>query len=237
MAPAAPLTRLLRQSHAKHGKNHQVDVASRMLCGGMPMDFFFDYPSPYAYLAGTQLANLGVAVRYEPIGIVEVMKRVNNQPSPACPPKARYSGIDAARWAHHYGVPFEINQAFVTALGTGMFDYQILTRGALVAQELDVFARYNAAMFAAIWGRPQDIVTEEGRETFLKRLGIDASHFWRRAESPDLHAELQRRNEIAARRGVFGVPTFFVDNEMFFGNDRLDFVRERLAAHSQDIPA
>ena len=175
--------------------------------------------------------------RYEPIGIVEVMKRVNNQPSPACPPKARYAGIDAARWAHRYGVPFEINQAFLTALGTGTFDYQILTRGALVAQELDVFAPYNAAMFSAIWGKPQDIVSEVGRETFLKRLGIDASHFWRRAESPDLRAELQRRNEVAAKRGVFGVPTFFVDNVLFFGNDRLDFVRERLAAHSQDIRA
>ena len=203
----------------------------------MLVEFVFDYPSPYAYLASTQLESLGVPARYEPIGIVEVMKRGNNQPSPACPPKARYAGIDAARWAHRYGVPFEINQAFLTALGTGTFDYQILTRGALVAQELDVFAPYNAAMFSAIWGKPQDIVSEVGRETILKRLGIDASHFWRRAESPDLRAELQRRNEVAAQRGVFGVPTFFVDNELFFGNDRLDFVRERLAAHSQDIRA
>jgi 2-hydroxychromene-2-carboxylate isomerase len=203
----------------------------------MPVEFVFDYPSPYAYLASTQLESLGVPARYEPIGIVEVMKRVNNQPSPACPPKARYAGIDAARWAHRYGVPFEINQAFLTALGTGTFDYQILTRGALVAQELDVFALYNAAVFAAIWGKPQDIVTEEGRETLLKRLGIDVPHFWRRAESTDLRADLQRRNELAAQRGVFGVPTFFVDNEMFFGNDRLDFVRERLAAHSQDTLA
>jgi 2-hydroxychromene-2-carboxylate isomerase len=191
----------------------------------MPVEFVFDYPSPYAYLASTQLENLGVPVCYEPIGIVEVMKRVNNQPSPACPPKARYAAIDAARWAHRYDVPFEINQAFLTALGTGTFDYQILTRGALVAQELDVFAPYNTAVFAAIWGKPQDIVTEGGRETFLKTLGIDASHFWRRAESPDLHEELRRRNDVAAQRGVFGVPTFFVDNEMYFGNDRLDFVR------------
>ncbi len=97
----------------------------------MRVEFVFDYPSPYAYLASTQLESLGVPVGYEPIGIVEVMKRVDNQPSPACPPKARCAGIDAARWAHRYGVPFEINQAFLTALGTGTFDHQILTRGAL----------------------------------------------------------------------------------------------------------
>src|SRR4030081_399318 len=135
----------------------------------MFLEFVFDYPSPYAYLASTQLENLGVPVRYEPIGSVEVMKRVNNQPSPACPPKARYAAIDAARWAHRYDVPFEINQAFLTALESGTFDYQILTRGALVAQELDVFAPYNAAMFSAIWGKPQDIVSEVGRKIFLKR--------------------------------------------------------------------
>jgi hypothetical protein len=73
--------------------------------------------------------------------------------SPACPPKDRYSRIDAARWAHRYGVPFEINRAFLTALGTGTFDYQILTRGAPVARDFD------AAMFAAIWSKPQDIGT------------------------------------------------------------------------------
>ena len=56
-------------------------------------------------------------------------------------------------------------------------------------------------MFAAIWGKPQDIVTEGGREAFLKRLGIDPSHLRRRAESPNQHAELQQRNEVAAQSG------------------------------------
>jgi 2-hydroxychromene-2-carboxylate isomerase len=237
------------QSRTKLGMNDQVDGIRKANCScpspesqrhegpDMLVEFIFDYPSPYAYLASTQLGRLGVPVRHEPVGIVDVMSRVNNQPSPACPPKARYAGIDAARWARRYGVSFEPNRAFLATLGTGTFDYQILTRGALVAQELDLFAPYNAAMFAALWGKPQDIVTEGGRETFLKKLGIDAPYFWRRADSPQLRAELDRRNEAAAQRGVFGVPTFFVDNEMFFGNDRLDFVRERLAAHSEDIPA
>jgi 2-hydroxychromene-2-carboxylate isomerase len=97
----------------------------------MVVEFVFDYPSPYAYLASAQLESLGVPARYEPVGIVDVMKSVNNQP--ACPPKARYSVIDVARWAHRYGVPFEINQAFLTALGTGTFDYQPPTRGPRIA--------------------------------------------------------------------------------------------------------
>jgi hypothetical protein len=106
---------------ARHERSSDVR-AEGYVCD-MRVEFVFDYPSRYAYLASTQLESLGVPVGYEPIGIVEVMKRVDNQPSPACPPKARYAGIDAARWAHRYGVPFEINQAFLTALGTGTFDH------------------------------------------------------------------------------------------------------------------
>jgi hypothetical protein len=146
-APTADCTRAagieFEQSRTKRGMNDQVDGIRKDNCScrspeswrhegpDMLVEFIFDYPSPYAYLASTQLGRLGVPVRYEPVGIVDVMRRVNNQPSPACPPKARYAGIDAARWAHRYGVPFEINQAFLTALGTGTFDHQILTRGAL----------------------------------------------------------------------------------------------------------
>ena len=97
----------------------------------MLVEFVVYYPSPHAYLASTQLESLGLPARYEPVGIVEVMKSVNNQP--ACSPKACHSAIDVARWAHRYGVPFEINQALLTALGTGTFDYQPPTRGPRIA--------------------------------------------------------------------------------------------------------
>jgi len=68
----------------------------------MRIEFIFDYRSPYSYLANTQLKGLGADVDYKPVDIVAVMKKVNNQPSPLCPPKARYAGIDAARWARLY---------------------------------------------------------------------------------------------------------------------------------------
>jgi 2-hydroxychromene-2-carboxylate isomerase len=63
------------------------------------VEFFFDYVSPYAYLANKQLAELQVPIGMRPIAILEVMKLVNNQPSPRCPPKARYAALDAKRWA------------------------------------------------------------------------------------------------------------------------------------------
>jgi 2-hydroxychromene-2-carboxylate isomerase len=195
----------------------------------MQLEFVFDYPSPYAYLASTQLPWLGVDVVHTPVGILTVMKQVNNQPSPKCPSKARYAMLDALRWAKHYGVPLQLNRPFMSAIGDGSFDYQVLTRGALLAQDLGVFECYNAAIFRALWADPQDLVSEAGRNAVLRANGIDFSDFWARASAADLYDRLEENNRQAAERGVFGVPTFFADDEMFFGNDRLSFVRARLS--------
>ena len=192
------------------------------------VEFFFDYVSPYAYLASTQLGGLGVAVDIRPIVIVEVMKRVNNQPSPLCPPKGRYAALDAARWAQLYGVPFARNAALWAALRAREFDTAILTRGALTAQDIGLLGRYHDAMFKAVWGAPADVHTAAGRQAFAETHGLGAS-FWDRAADPALDAKVEADIAEAVERGVFGVPTFFVDGEIFFGNDRLDFVRRRLA--------
>lgn len=194
----------------------------------MSVEFVFDYQSPYAYLANTQLAGLGVPIDYTPIAIVRVMKAVNNRPSPECPPKARYAGLDARRWAELYGVPFGMNQQFRQAAYGGGFEVEALMRGALVAQEQGVIAAYNGVVFDAIWGAGADIVTAEGRQQAFAGTGLDIDDLWARAAVPEVVARLEHNNAQAADRGVFGVPTFFVNGEMFFGNDRLDFVRKRI---------
>ncbi|RJF89069.1 2-hydroxychromene-2-carboxylate isomerase [Oleomonas cavernae] len=195
----------------------------------MSVEFVFDYQSPYAYLASTQLAGLGVPIDYTPIAIVKVMKAVNNRPSPECPPKARYAGLDARRWAELYGVPFGMNQQFRGAAYGGGFEVEALMRGALVAGDEGVIAAYNAVVFGAIWGQGADIVTAEGRRQAFHGTGIDIDALWDKAADPAIAARLEGNNARAVDRGVFGVPTFFVGEEMFFGNDRLDFVRRRIA--------
>src|SRR5262245_6071881 len=107
------------------------------------VEFVFDYVSPYAYLANTQLPGLGAPVDYRPVAIVEVMRKVNNQPSPACPPKGRYAALDAKRWADVYGAPFASNARLWAALRGGEFDTKTLILGALAAQDLGVFAAYH----------------------------------------------------------------------------------------------
>lgn len=201
----------------------------------MRLEFVFDYPSPYAYLAATQLAKLGVETTYTPIGILSLMKLVNNQPTPACPPKLRYAAMDAARWAKSYGVPFHVNAPFMAALQSGDVDIEDFVRGALLAQDLGVFDAYNTAIFRAIWAEPRDLISAIGRDIVLRVGGLRIADFWAMAAAPALRQRLDDNNRRAAERGVFGVPTFFVDDEIFFGNDRLEVVRARLSAGRQGI--
>jgi 2-hydroxychromene-2-carboxylate isomerase len=192
------------------------------------IEFHFDYLSPYTYLADTQFAGLGAEVHYHPVPILAVMKIVNNQPSPRCPPKARYAGLDAARWAARYGVKLGRNDALWAGLSAGALDSAIFIRGALAAQELGGFAAYHTAIFNAIWRDARDVVSHEGRTAVLFEAGVAAEEIWDRAEETDILATLERQVQISVDKGVFGTPTFFVDGEMFFGNDRLEFVRERI---------
>jgi 2-hydroxychromene-2-carboxylate isomerase len=194
----------------------------------MRLEYVFDYPSPYAYLASTRLKTLGIDAEHTPIDILTVMKAVNNQPTPACPPKARYTAMDAARWAALYGVPLEINWALRAAARDGSFEWHVLTRGALVARGLGLMEAYSSAVFGAIWAEPADLTSEQGRRAVLRKAGIDIPHLWERASTAEIGAQLDANIRQAIECGVFGVPTFLVDGELFFGNDRLDMALARL---------
>lgn len=193
----------------------------------MHLQSVFDYLSPYAYLANTRLPGLDHPVDYLPIDILAVMKQVGNQPSPACPPKLKYSGIDATRWAALYQVPFAPNSALFQAIRAGHLDSALLIRAAIAAQQTGVFETFHPALFAAVWASTTDLTNSEARKDFLQTLNIDTG-LWHLADTPAIHAQLAANNAQAVEKGVFGVPTFFCNDEMFFGNDRLDFVRAAL---------
>lgn len=193
----------------------------------MSLQFVFDYRSPYSYLANTRLSSLDEPIDYQPVNALAVMRKVNNRPSPECPPKARYAMKDAGRWARLYGVPLAPNPALMQAMRAGSFDGALFCRAGLAAMDLGVFERAHPALFEAIWAARDDMLSDEGRASFLVQHGIDAD-IWHRAESTDIREWLAQNDEDAATRGVFGVPSFFVGEELFFGNDRLDFVRAAL---------
>ena len=166
----------------------------------MDVQFFLDYRSPYSYLAATQLDTLGVDIVLEPVNILAVMKTVNNQPSPVCPPKMRYAGVDAARWAKHYGVAYSPNRALLQAMSTGQFDGTLLSRAGVAARQLGVLANVNKALFEAVWASDADLVSEAGRNAF----------FAARGQSPvsPIHdacsGAVRRGLQSGARTGTFG---------------------------------
>lgn len=171
----------------------------------MRIEFIFDYRSPYSYLANTQLKGLGAEVDYKPVDIVAVMKKVNNQPSPLCPSKARYAGIDAARWARLYGVGFSPNAALLKALREGAFDGKLLCYAALAAQTVGAFDQLHDGLLAAVWNGTDDLVTEEGRKAFLERQNLAAGDLWEQASDPAIQRRMAEQVQETADRGVFGV--------------------------------
>ena len=197
--------------------------------------FVLDYRSPYAYLANTQIAALGGQIAYEPVDILRVMKQVNNTPTPMCPPKLKYAALDATRWAKLYRVPFAPNRALLEALRNGRCENALFSRAGIAGQRLGIFEQVNNALFSAVWAGSDDLASAAGRSQFAASHALP-DELWEMAESAEVEERLAANSERAVTRGVFGVPTFFVDDEMFFGNDRLDFIKDRLKPAYAKVP-
>ena len=107
-------------------------------------------------------------------------------------------------------------------------DTSLALRGALVARDEGRFAEYHHPAYRARWAEPRDLSKREVVRELLSGAGLDADAALARAESDELVARLQRDTQQAIERGIFGVPTIFVGEEMFWGNDRFELVRHYL---------
>ncbi len=189
------------------------------------VEFFFDYGSPFSYLADTQLAPLaqrtGATVVYRPMLLGAVLKETGNASPMAVPAKGRYMGMELQRWAKRYGVPFAANRFFP-------INTMRLMRAAVAAQQADCFAEYHRAIYPAFWVESVNLGEQDVIRSVLGKAGLDADLILARIEEPNVKEQLRLDTDEAVRRGVFGAPTFFVGEEMFWGNDRLMFVEEAL---------
>jgi len=190
------------------------------------VEFFFDVGSPAAYLAWTQLPSIaaaaGAEIVWRPMLPGGVFKATGNQSPIAVPAKGAYIKLDFARFARRYGVPFSINPHFPINTLT-------LMRGAAGYLETPALQRYLGAVFTAIWVERRDMGDPAVVAETLRAADLDPAEFERLAGDEASKTRLKAITEEAVARGVFGAPTFFVGDEMFFGQDRLDFVAEALA--------
>jgi 2-hydroxychromene-2-carboxylate isomerase len=189
------------------------------------LEFFYDFVSPYAYLASTQVeavaARTGATLRWRPFLLGGVLKATDNKAPAETPAKYAHVKIDTARWAKRLGVPlaFPPVHPFSTVLAM---------RCALAAERQGRLVPFSHAAYRAAWVEGKDLTKPEVLAAVAASVGLDGPSLV--ASAPDFKAALIANTEEAVRRGTFGTPTFFVGEELFVGNDRLSFVEEALRA-------
>jgi 2-hydroxychromene-2-carboxylate isomerase len=206
-----------------------------------PIEFYFDFGSPNAYLSYKLIpsieARLGAVVDLKPALLGGIFKATGNQ-SPAVtlagvPTKAAYERRQTDRFiAQHSLTQFRFNPAFpINTLQ--------MMRGVILAQRLGVFDAYVAAIYAAMWEQALNVGDLDTFHGVLDRAGLPTQAFKDHIGDADVKQGLIDSTEEAVGRGVFGSPTFFVGDEMFFGKDRLRDVEEefiRQAGVSRSAP-
>jgi 2-hydroxychromene-2-carboxylate isomerase len=200
------------------------------------IEFIFDFGSPNAYLVLKVLPQIvdahGAEIKLIPCLLGGIFKATGNQAPlfafAGIKGKLDYDRLEMQRFATRHGLTaFKMNPHFpINTLA--------LMRGMVAAQHLGVADDYVDAVLGGMW---EDGEKMDDPEVFLERLnrsGIDGPRLLELANSPEVKAELVSNTEAAVARGVFGIPTFFVGDEMFFGKERIGQIVELLNARPTD---
>jgi 2-hydroxychromene-2-carboxylate isomerase len=186
------------------------------------VELYFDFRSPYGYLAFVQLRRLGVELELKPIKVLALMERVGNTPTTmTCKAKGRHARTDLGRWARRVGVR-------LNPTGMGRVDGEGCARAVLAASDAEQAVVIASALYSAIWTEGRSLPNTADIVQAIVDAGIASDHITARIDLPETAARLDALTAGAADRGVFGSPTMFLGDEMFFGNDRVDFLRDEL---------
>jgi len=191
------------------------------------VDFFFDVGSPSSYLAWTQLPGLcashGAELVYRPMLLGGVYQATGNASPATIPVKGRYTQMDYERHARRYGVPFQGNPHFPVIT---LFLMRAVT--GIQLRRPEQLQQLLACVFKALWIDALNLNDAQLTARILTEGGFDPAEIERLTQDPETKAALKATTQEAVERGVFGAPTLFVGDQMFFGQDRMDFVREAL---------
>lgn len=189
------------------------------------LDFYFDLSSPYSYLAATQLPALaertGATVRWKPIVLFSVFQAANNTMPANSPPKAQYMYRDLQRWAAEYGVPMVFSSRFPLNTIPAM-------RLVVATERAGRAGEVSLGLLRALWETDEDCNAPDVQARVLTAAGLDPAAYLPLAGDPAVKAGLKANTDEAIARGAFGAPTFYVDEALFWGNDRLHHVEAAL---------
>ncbi len=190
------------------------------------VEFYFDVISPASYLAWTQMRTLadetGATVAWKPILLGGVFKATGNASPITVPAKGKWLFADLHRWARAQGVEFKMNDEFpINSLP--------IMRGLIAYRDDERFGALVAGFFDAMWVSNKNLTEPEVIGRVVAEAGIDPAEFAEKIQDPAVKQALIDATDEAVKRGAFGVPTFFIGDNMHWGQDRLEFVREDLA--------
>ena len=195
------------------------------------VEFFYDYSSPWTYLAFTRIEELcrrrGADLVWRPMLVGGLFNTVNpsvyearERPVPA---KARYMFKDLHDWARLYEIAIEFPPTVFPVNSVKAL------RGALVALEHGCISRYSARVFHAYFGEDRDISRDDVLRAIVVEAGLDPDAFFVAIATPAAKDRIRSNTDECAHRGGFGSPTIFLGDDMYFGNDRLVLVEAALA--------
>ncbi len=196
---------------------------------------FYTLSSPWAYLAGPRLADIVLRHRarldLRPFDFQEVVPRTGGVPIRTRPqPRRDYHAVELARWSRHLGMPLDVAPRFYPMENPAPNWNKHAGWMIIAAQAAGLDAqRLSHAILRALWAEGRDIADPETRRAIADENGFDGAALVAAESSEPVQAAYQANGADAERLGVFGSPTFVLDGELFWGQDRLDFVDRALA--------
>jgi 2-hydroxychromene-2-carboxylate isomerase len=197
------------------------------------VEFFYGIGSRYSYLAASQMERLerdaGATVRWRPLYSSVLMERRGMDPFRGAPTSGQYEPHyrtrDVTRWANYYGIPFHDPER--EPLDWGRF-----ALAAVAADRLGAVVPVTKALFDAVFGAGVAPKDDTDLARIATQCGLDEREFRHLLDDPKTQTRHDRTIEDAIAAGVFGVPSFVVEGELFWGNDRLALLRHHLGART-----
>ncbi len=187
-----------------------------------PIAFYFDFVSPYAFIAWTQIHAIaernGRGVKPIPVLFAGLLDAHGTKGPAEIPAKRSYTFRDAYRKAHRAGLPA------LRPPPSHPFNPLLALRASSVPLDMDVKRRLIDALYEATWVLGTGIETPEAVAAAATRAGLDGDALVRDAQTPEAKQRLRDATEDAVAKGVFGVPTVVADGEIFWGTDGLEHV-------------
>ena len=191
------------------------------------LEFYFDFVSPYSYVAMTQLPALiqkhQAQLDFKPV-LLGALHQAQDMPSPAfIPNKAKWIFRDCHLWAKHYQIPLEWPKQFP-------FNTMFLLRACIYLQmtQPDKVFDFVEKTFKAIWQQGLDVNDELAVQQYLQSIGLDVQDLLQGCQQQPVKEGLKQSVADAHQLGMFGLPAFKVNDDVFFGQDRLMFVENAL---------